>query len=213
MIPSERILALCVALTPQRYRLIREEQWRADFRDGPEMGISAQSLLLGALTSSIAARFHDAIHRGSFLLSRLTRGKKMKLVIGMIGAAALVVGGAIVGVQALQPKAQHLLPEALTIQGYEGWWNSTPADGNIDGLPQETVTVNTRTGKVIDVFNRTTKSTSVDDVTYQVVPDPAWPANSIVIIDTASGKVIEDFIVDERGSAFDKNGEPYSEQQ
>jgi len=32
-----------------------------------------------------------------------------------------------------------------------------------------------------------------------VAPDPMWPASSIVIIDTATDKVIEDFPVDEKG--------------
>jgi hypothetical protein len=159
-------------------------------------------LLVGALCSSITARFYEALHRGSLLLSQLTRGKNMKLVLGMIGAAVIVVGGAAIGVQAVQPKADYPRPESMTIAGYEGWWNSTPADGNTEGLPQETVTVNTRTGK------RATKSTSVSDVKFHVVPDPNWPANSIVIIDTATGKVIEDFVVNEKGSPFDDAGQP-----
>lgn len=136
----------------------------------------------------------------------------MKLVLGTVGAAALVVGGAVVGVQAVQPKAQYLPPETMNIVGYEGWWNSTPVDGNIEGLPQETVTVNTRTGEVIDAYNRATESTLVSDVDFEVVPDPKWPTNSIVIIDTKTGVVIEDFVVNEKGSPYDENGQPYTPQ-
>ncbi|MFJ4029435.1 hypothetical protein ACIPWF_19120 [Paenarthrobacter sp. NPDC089989] len=72
--------------------------------------------------------------------------------------------------------------------------------------------MNTRTGKIVDAFNRTRneagKVTTLDDVDYAVVPDPAWPANSVVIIDTASGKVIEDFLMTEDGSPFDEQGRP-----
>ena len=50
------------------------------------------------------------------------------------------------------------------------------------------------------------------DVDFEVVPDLVWPANSIIVIDTASGKVIEDFVVDENGSPVEENGQPYSSQ-
>jgi hypothetical protein len=200
-------------MTPRRFRAVREEQWKADLRDGPDLGISSSSLLLGAIWSSTIARFFETVHRGSVLLSYFTRGKSMKLVLGTIGAAVVVVGGAVAGVQAVQPKAQYLAPEAMTIAGYEGWWNGTPLTGSTPDLPQETVAVNTRTGKIVDAFNRARNDagqvTLVSDVDFDVVPDPNWPANSVVIIDTASGEVIEDFPVDEKGSAYDKNGQPY----
>lgn len=212
MSSTETVLVLCVALTPKRHRAVREEQWRADLRDGPGLGISPASLLVGALCTSVTARFYEAVNRGNFLLSQLSRGKNMKLALGMIGAAAVVVGGAVAGVQAIQTKAaEYLPPSDVEVMGYEGWWNSTPVDGHTEGLPQETVTVDTRTGKAIDAYNRATQSTLVSDVSFDVVPDPAWPANSVVIIDTATGKVIEDFIVDENGSPFDENGKPYSQ--
>lgn len=132
----------------------------------------------------------------------------MKLVLGMVGAAVIVAGGAAIAVQAVQPKPDYPRPESMTIAGYEGWWTSIPADGNTANLPQETVAFNTRTGTVVDAFNRTTNSTLIADVKFQVVPDPTWPANSVVIIDTASGRVIEDFVVNEKGSPYDEHGQP-----
>ncbi|TDL34050.1 hypothetical protein [Arthrobacter nitrophenolicus] len=136
----------------------------------------------------------------------------MKLVLGTAVAAAILVGGAAVGIQAGHSNAQTPVPRTPVadrpIGGYEGWWNSTPLSGSTEGLPQETVTVNTRTGKIVDAFNRATKSTLISDVDYELVPDPAWPANSIIIIDTASGSVIEDFLIDERGVPLDENGRP-----
>ncbi|TLM80868.1 hypothetical protein [Pseudarthrobacter sp. NamE5] len=213
MSSADKVLALCVALTPSQFKAVREEQWRADLRDGPGLGISTSSLLFGALCSSITARFYEAINRGSFLLSQLTRGKNMKVLLVMSGLAAVLAAGAVVGVQAVQPKTEYPRPEAMTIAGYEGWWNSTPASGNTEGLPQETVAVNTRTGKIVDASNRARNDAGLptlpSDVNFDVVPDPNWPANSIVIIDTASGKVIEDFVVDEKGSAYDQYGQPY----
>ncbi len=91
-----------------------------------------------------------------------------------------------------------------TVGGYEGWWNATPASGNTAGLPQETVAVNTRTNTVVDAFSRRIndagRATLITDVPYTVVPDPSWPADSVVIIDTATNKVIEDFRVDLNGN-------------
>jgi hypothetical protein len=69
------------------------------------------------------------------------------------------------------------------------------------------VTVNTRTGKIIDAFNRAKNSTLISDVDSDLVPDPSWPTDSIVIIDATSGLVIEDFRIDERGVPLD-NGRP-----
>lgn len=84
--------------------------------------------------------------------------------------------------------------------GYEGWWNATPANGNLAGFRQETVSVNTRTNTVVDAFSRKTndagRPTLISDVPYTVVPDPSWPADSVIIIDTTTNKVIESFRVD-----------------
>ena len=212
MRPAETILALAVALTPTRLRDVREEQWRADLRDGPAMGISAQSLLFGALCSSATARSHDLLHRGGKVLSRITKGENVKLLLGIAGAAAILVGGAAVGIQAGHFNTETPVPRTpeadRPIGGYEGWWNSTPDSGSTESLPQETVTVNTRTGKIIDAFNRAKNSTLISDVNYDLVPDPSWPANSIVIIDATSDLVIEDFLIDDRGVPFDENGRP-----
>lgn len=55
-----------------------------------------------------------------------------------------------------------------------------------------------------DTFNRRINdaggATRITDVAYTVVPDPAWPAHSVVIIDAATNRVIADFRVDARGA-------------
>lgn len=200
---AEAVLTICVAVTPQRFRAVREEQWRADLRDGPDLGISPSSLVVGAICSSATARFFEIVNRGNLLLSHFIRGKNMKLALGIIGTAVVIIGGSVVGVQAMQPQAQHIPPEAITVMGYEGWWNSTPVEGSAEGLPQETVSVNTTTGQIVDAFNRAKNDahevTLVSDVDFEVVRDSNWPENSVVIIDTTSGKVIESFPVDEKG--------------
>ncbi|KQQ89724.1 hypothetical protein [Arthrobacter sp. Leaf137] len=208
---GDALLNLCLMVTPPHLRAVREEQWRADLRDGPSMGISAGSLLAAAARSSATARVQDMLYRGGTVLARI-KGGNMKMTLGIAGAAAFVVAGTVFGVQASNsageaPAAQTPVHD-LQIQGYEGWWNSTPVDGDTTGLPAETVTVNTRTGDVIDVFNRAKNSTLASDVDYTPVPDPSWPANSIIIIDTASGQIIEDFLVDDKGSPLDENGKP-----
>jgi hypothetical protein len=201
---TELVLAVCVALTPERLRPLREEQWRADLRDGPDLGISELSLLIGALCSSSIARFHESLRRSSILLSHLTRGKNMKIAMGLLVVGVVAVGGTVIGINAARPKTDYAaVAESKTIMGYEGWWNSTPADGSGKDLPQETVAVNTTTGQIVDAFNRAKNDahqpTSVSDVHFDVLPDPGWPAKSVVIIDTATGKVIESFPVDEKG--------------
>lgn len=119
-----------------------------------------------------------------------------------IAATGLLVLGTIMGtsmaVQAATAPAQEApATTASNIGGYEGWWNSTPASGDASGLPRETVTVDTNTGKVIDAFNRTLNEagqpTRLSDVSYKVTPDAAWPRDTIVIVDTSTGKVIEQF--------------------
>jgi hypothetical protein len=208
---TETVLAVSVALTPVRFREVREEQWRADLRDGPVIGISAGSLLFGALCSSATARTNELLHRGGMLLSHIKKGENMKRVLGIAGAAAVLAGGAVVGLQTGYPNETPVARTPVAdrpIVGYEGWWNSTPVHGSAEGLPEETVTVNTRTGTIVDAFNRAKNSTLISDVDYNLVPDPGWPANSIVIIDTTTGMVIEDFLVDERGVPLDEGGRP-----
>ena len=95
------------------------------------------------------------------------------------------------------------VPPVSPVGGYEGWWNATPASGSSAGLPQETVAISTRTNMVVDAFNRRIndagRPTLITDVPYTVVPDPTWPADSVVIIDTATNRVIEHFRVDPNG--------------
>lgn len=90
-----------------------------------------------------------------------------------------------------------------TIGGYEGWWNATPVSGDTTGLPDETVTVLTDTGEIVDASSRNAtgqaESVHPDDVDYAVVADPAWPKHSVVIIETETNEVIESFPINSRG--------------
>ncbi|MGY2743030.1 hypothetical protein [Arthrobacter sp. UYCu723] len=120
---------------------------------------------------------------------------------GQASAAAPAAAGATGAASAASP-APASAP-ATVVGGYEGWWNATPASGDTPGLPQENVAVNTRTNTVVDAFNRKIneagRPTHVSDVPYTVVADPSWPADSVIIIDTATNKVIESFRVDVNG--------------
>ena len=102
-----------------------------------------------------------------------------------------------------EPAADSVPTDAPVTGGYEGWWNATPVSGDTSGLPDETVAVRTDTGVIVDASARDDhgQAAGVDpaDVDYTVVPDPAWPEHSVVIIDTATGKVIESFPVDSAG--------------
>jgi hypothetical protein len=119
-----------------------------------------------------------------------------------LAATGLLVLGTIMGTSmavqaATAPAKEDPAGAGSTIGGYEGWWNSTPVWGDAKGLPRETVTVDTNTGEIIDAFNRTLndagRPTRVSDVSYKVSRDAAWPRDSIVIVDTSTGKVIEQF--------------------
>ncbi|NJC23744.1 hypothetical protein BJ994_002820 [Arthrobacter pigmenti] len=86
------------------------------------------------------------------------------------------------------------VPADGCIGGWEGWWNSTPVDGNDEHLPQQTVTILTDTGRVIDTFDRSgnlagdAETTGVD---YQPEGDETWPANSAVVVDAETGETIK----------------------
>lgn len=107
---AESLLAICVALTPRHLRTVREEQWRADLRDGPEMGISPSSLIFGAVCSSVTARFYELLYRGGMLLSRFSKGENLKLVLGMMGAAVVLAGGAFIGIPGSAKTEQAAAP-------------------------------------------------------------------------------------------------------
>ena len=200
---GEYVLGICVALTPARLRHVREEQWRADLRDGPELGISRSSLLLAALRSSATSRFTEVVHRADILLSYSLRGKNMKLILGIAGSTVAVVAATAIGLHASSEDHSYRPQDSMALGGYEGWWNGTPVKGSSAGLPKETVAVNTTSNQIVDAFNRARndagQATLISDVDFDVVPDPSWPKNSVVIIETSSKKVIESFPVDEKG--------------
>lgn len=81
--------------------------------------------------------------------------------------------------------------------GFEAIWNSTPVDGDVSGLPQETVTVVSETGRIFDAMRRgsdgTGEAVALESLDYKVNVDPSWPKNHAVMIDTATGKVLETF--------------------
>ncbi|GAA2853510.1 hypothetical protein [Paenarthrobacter ilicis] len=202
------VITLCVALTPAGLREIREEQWRSDLIDGPGMGIPRSALLVGAVRSSAASRLFELKRRGSLSMSRIIKGDNMKLVFGAVGAVAALAAIVVGGIQANTPATitdGAQLRAAMAeenIGGYEGWWNSSFLDGTPAG-PPEIVAVNTNTGTVVDYFNRAKheagQQLTPDDTDYTAVPDPSWPTSSVVIIDTATGKMIDSFPVDHRG--------------
>lgn len=128
---TEGLLALCRALTPAALREVREEQWRADLRDGPAMGISEESLLLAAVRSSTSARFQDVLHRGGALLSQLQNGGNMKVAVGIASTAAVLAVGTAAAIQFGQPSTTETLDSTsvafIAVPGPPA--NLTPASG------------------------------------------------------------------------------------
>lgn len=141
---------------------------------------------------------------GDIIVGSKTGAQRLAAVclILAIGVSLSACGGAANAAGTPTASLQH--SSAPEVGGYEGWWNATPASGNTAGLPQEAVAINTRTNTVVDAFSRASndagRPTLITDVPYTVVPDPSWPADSVIIIDTATNKVIEDFRVDLNGN-------------
>lgn len=127
----------------------------------------------------------------------------MKVFLGIAGATVAVAVGTAIGVHASQSDHSYRPQDSMTSGGYEGWWNGTPGEGSSAGLPKETVAVNTTTNQIVDASNRAKNDagqpTLISDVHFEVVPDPSWPKDSVVIIDTSTKNVIESFPVDEKG--------------
>ena len=98
------------------------------------------------------------------------------------------------------PCAEFPPQRATGATDYEGWWSSTPADsdGNVLTNPADwpsmvrqhprTIVLDTTTGQVVSAWDRL----ACQSFTPTAPPtDPAWPANSIVILDADSGLLIE----------------------
>ncbi|WP_269936520.1 hypothetical protein [Arthrobacter sp. HY1533] len=81
------------------------------------------------------------------------------------------------------------------IGGFENIWNSTPVEGDASELPRETVTVVSETGRIFDAMRRTPDGTAEavapEDINYKVHVDDSWPKNHAMVIDTATGKVLD----------------------
>lgn len=121
--------------------------------------------------------------------------KQILAMTAVVGTIALT--GCSAQANAIPEKAGEIsaAPVGNCTGGFETIWNSTPVDGNIDGLPQETVTAVSETGRIFDAMRRTFDGTAEavapEDVDYTVNVDPSWPKNHAVMIDTATGKVLE----------------------
>lgn len=90
--------------------------------------------------------------------------------------------------------------------GWKGWWNAIPVNGSDEGLPTQTVTVLSGTGEMIgslDRNNQSARSPKDLGIDFQVQPDPAWPADSLVVLDVDTGKVIERLTLTEREDICD----------
>ena len=138
-------------------------------------------------------------------MNRRTGGPPVKS--NRIAPTALLIAGMIslsgcsVGTGALPVSEPAAVAEAAV--GYEGWWNGTPTSGDSSGLPDETVAVNTDTGKIVEASIRDdsgqAEAVNPEDVDYTVTADPNWPSQSVVIIDTGTDEVITSFHVDSAG--------------
>lgn len=105
-----------------------------------------------------------------------------------------------------RPSSPYPLPviPRAEIDGYEGWWGYT-YKGAMPSLAVEhpvTILVNTWTGEVVESFERagdgTSRPVSTDQV-REVPVDPAWPSQSIVVLDGQTLEVVDHFRVDREG--------------
>lgn len=100
------------------------------------------------------------------------------------------------GVQSCPGYTPPVPEDGAGIGGLEGWWNSTPIDVDGSDLPVEewpqeildhpaTAQVDTRTGAVLESFDRRT-CTVVDGY----APPADLPQNAIVVLDAVSGEIL-----------------------
>lgn len=127
----------------------------------------------------------------------------MKKTLSTIGtlllAAGVLTGCGSANVKAT-PQIEHATDDPKVtgdcVAGFEGIWNSTPEDGNTEALPQQTVTVLTDSGKIIDAHDRKLDKAGKPEelgISYAVKHDKSWPEKSAVIIDTSNDKVLKTF--------------------
>lgn len=126
--------------------------------------------------------------------------KKILTSAGFLLLAASVLSGCSqMNVVAFSPGEPEYQDESLTqdcLAGFESIWTSSHADGTDHGHPQETVTVLTDSGKIIDAHNQEQNKAGTPEelgITYEVKQDASWPKASVVIIDTSNDKVIKTF--------------------
>ena len=125
----------------------------------------------------------------------------MKKILGISGILLLAAGvltgcGSANAAAQVEPEKYDQSDTKDCVAGFESIWNSTPVDGNTDGLPQQTVTVLTDSGKIIDAHDRELDKAGTPEelgITYTVKQDKTWPKKSVLIIDTSNDKVLETF--------------------
>lgn len=116
-------------------------------------------------------------------------------------AAGILTGCGSANVNATPQMEPEKYDPAVTgdcIAGFESIWNSTPEDGNTEGLPQQTVTVLTDSGKIIDAHDRKLDKAGKPEelgISYTVKQDKSWPKKSVLIIDTSNDKILKTFPV------------------
>jgi hypothetical protein len=93
--------------------------------------------------------------------------------------------------------------------GYDTYWDATPAgpDGralSFKDLPDElhdhpaVVLINTWNNTLVQGYDRLG---CYDFESYVVSPNPAWPAQSIVVLDAVTNEVLDSFRIDASGKA------------
>lgn len=82
------------------------------------------------------------------------------------------------------------------VGGYEGWWNSEPADRDPSSWSSEmrqhpaVALVNTTDGTLLEAYDRT-GCMNLDNL--EVVPDETWPSDSIAIVDLNTLETVTTF--------------------
>lgn len=127
----------------------------------------------------------------------------MKKTLSTVGTVLLAIGlltgcgsTKVDAAPQLEPEEYDQSVTKDCIGGFESIWNSTPVDGNTEGLPQQTVTVLTDSGKIIEAHDRKLDKAGKPEelgITYTVKPDKSWPEKSVLIIDTSNDKILESF--------------------
>lgn len=168
---SRVLVGLAARFSPRSCRAERAEQWLADIRDAPELGISPLSIARGALRTTLTSKGRSHVDSKEKPVNQSGRpiAAVAKITLGAFAFSLLLSGGLSLGTGWLADRVQFgIRSMSVGADGGKLTWGSLD-----DEAPPEKVDVSTLT-----VVGRIDPSTgNVVDITPYHPDQPLAPAN------------------------------------